>query len=341
MAEFEIEGDGEALQLVVDERHDGARLDVFVNAVLDWHSRNRIKDLIKLGQITVNGKAVKPSHAVADGDKVSVVGDAPEEDHLLPEDIPLEVLFEDASMLVLNKPPYMPVHPGAGHRTGTLANALAFRFRELSDVGGPLRPGIVHRLDRDTSGVIAVAKTNRAHFAITTQFQERTTEKVYFAIVEGVMEFDEEVADGAIARHPTVLHRMIIHPEGRESFTRFEVVERFETATLVKCFPKTGRTHQIRVHLASLGYPILCDRLYGRRSKITLGEIASLAPGDPRDGVLLDRQALHARKLGLMHPLRGERMEFEAPIAADMNAVIEALREHRRPPKTAGLRTSR
>jgi 23S rRNA pseudouridine1911/1915/1917 synthase len=338
MAESDVEGADEGEVFVVDDRHVGARVDVFVNAVLDWHSRNRIKDLVKLGQITVNGKQVKPSYSVAVGDRVTVVGEAPEGDHLLPEEIPLDVLFEDATMLALNKAPYMPVHPGAGHRTGTMANALAFRFRELSDVGGPLRPGIVHRLDRDTSGVIAVAKTNRAHFAITQQFQDRTTEKIYFALAEGVMEFDEEVADGAIARHPTVLHRMVIHPSGRESFTRFEVVERYETATLVKCFPKTGRTHQIRVHLASLGHPILCDRLYGRRSKITLGEIASLAPGDPRDGVLLDRQALHAHRLTLQHPLRGERMTFEAPLAADIERTVAAMREHKRPGRTTGTK---
>lgn len=320
--------DGEVI--VVDDENAGRRLDVVVNVMCKRHSRNHIKDLIKLGGVTVNGKPQKPSYSVSKGDRITICAEEPVDETLAPEAIPLDIVYEDATMLILNKPPGMPVHPGAGHHSGTLANALAYHFRELSDISGPQRPGIVHRLDRDTSGVICVAKTNRSHFAITSQFQDRTTEKVYYALVEGVMEFDEEISEGAIARHPHIIHKMVIHPEGRESLTRFKVVERFDHATLVACYPKTGRTHQIRVHLAGLGYPILCDHLYGRRRRITLGEISSMRPGDPADKVLLERQALHAHSLSLFHPLRGERVQFEVPIAPDIRAVIDAMRAHRR-----------
>ena len=331
------DGAGEERRLEVGEADQGTRLDVFVNLACGWKSRSRIKELVKLGSISVNEAGTKASYRVRSGDVITVSSEPPRDDELLAEDIPIEIVHEDESMLVISKAPYIPVHPGAGRRTGTLANALAFHFEKLSDIAGAQRPGIVHRLDRDTSGVMCVAKTNRAHFAITSQFQERTVEKTYYAIVEGVMEFDEDYVDAPIARHPKAPTKMTVAEGGREAQTRFKVLERFDSFTFVQCFPKTGRTHQIRVHLAYRGHPIICDHLYGRRTRIGLAEIAHLSPDDSADRLLLDRQALHAGTLCLGHPLTGVQMSFEAPLPSDMENVLAALREHRR----AGQRGSR
>lgn len=326
--------------LVVAPAEAGQRLDVWLNLRLGWNSRGRIQEAIKLGQVERNGAPAKASAKIDAGDEIRVRAVAPiPPGHLVPEDIPLKVLFEDATMLVIDKAPYLPVHPGNGRRTGTIANALAFRYHDLSDVAGPERPGIVHRLDRDTTGVMCIARSNRAHYSLTTQFHERTVEKTYFAIAEGRMEFDEYQVDEPIGRHPTNPLAMAVRADGRAASTRFEIVERFESYTLVRCRPKTGRTHQIRIHLAHLGHPIVCDQLYGRRKRLALGEIASLGPGDPRERLLLDRQALHAANLTIFHPFKGERMTFEAPLPEDMQSVVDALREYR--PGRSGAATSK
>ncbi len=314
---------------VVGPDDEGSRIDRFLNDVCGWNSRSRIKDLIKIGAVTVNGVTTKPAYRLSDQDAVVVEDLPPNPSELHPEDLPLEILFEDTSMIVLNKGPYMAVHPGNAIRTGTLANALAFHFSQLSDVNGEQRPGIVHRLDKDTTGVLCVARTNRSHFAIAGQFQDRVVTKTYEAIVEGVMEFDESIVDEPIGRSPNHKSKMCIDSEGRASYTRFEVLERFNTCTHVRCFPKTGRTHQIRVHLAHLGHPICCDKLYGRRSNLSLGQIQALAPDAPEDRVLLDRQALHARQLTLFHPMKGTELTFEAPLHNDMQSVLDALRDCR------------
>jgi 23S rRNA pseudouridine1911/1915/1917 synthase len=277
----------------------------------------------------VNDRPAKPSYRCAKGDRVVVRLLVVPKDYLRPEPIPLQILFEDASVLVINKPPRLAVHPGAGRRDGTLANALAYRFGRLSDIGGPLRPGIVHRLDRDTSGVMAVAKTNTSHFAIAAQFQDRSTEKVYHAIVEGELEFDEDVVDKPIGRHRSDPGKMAILADGKPATTRLEVIRRFRGFTYVRCLPKTGRTHQIRVHLASVGHPIVCDSLYGRRTRLRLTDISRAGEPPLEDAVLLDRQALHARSLTFYHPLRGERLTIEAPLPEDLGKVLLLLEQHR------------
>jgi 23S rRNA pseudouridine1911/1915/1917 synthase len=247
-----------------------------------------------------------------------------------PENIPLDVLYQDQHVVVVNKPSGMVVHPARGHWSGTLASALQFHFGpSLSTSGGASRPGIVHRLDRDTSGVILVARNDQAHAKLAKQFAARSIEKEYFALVAGCPRHDRDLIDCPIGFHPRVREKMAIrpdHPDSRPAQTFYEVLERFDGFAALRALPKTGRTHQIRVHLNHIGCPVLCDRQYGQRSRITRGEIRR----DPKDEtVLLERQALHARRLRFQHPETGERMEVEAPLPADIAAVLTELREYR------------
>ena len=232
-------------------------------------------------------------------------------------------------MAAVNKPPGMVVHPARGHWSGTLASALVYHFGSLSAAGGPTRPGIVHRLDRDTSGVILVARNDLAHCRLSAQFENRTIEKEYFALVSGQPELDRDVVDRPIGVHPQQREKMAIRRDessARAAQSYYEVLERFDGFAAIRVLPKTGRTHQIRVHLGHVGCPVLCDRQYGGRSQITRGEIRR----DPHDDlILLARQALHARRLRLAHPKTGEPMEIEAPLPADMAAVLDELRSYR------------
>jgi 23S rRNA pseudouridine1911/1915/1917 synthase len=219
----------------------------------------------------------------------------------------------------------MVVHPSRGHGGGTLANALAHHFSTLSAVGGPTRPGIVHRLDRDTSGVIVVAKTDAAHMALAAQWESRSIEKEYIALVAGVPDRDRDRIEQPIGMHPHQREKMAIradHSTTREASTFYEVLERFRRFALLRVTPKTGRTHQIRVHLAHIGCPVLCDRLYGGRALITVGELS----GNDDATVLLDRQALHARRLRFAHPATRQIIEIEAPLPDDMQRVLDVLR---------------
>jgi 23S rRNA pseudouridine1911/1915/1917 synthase len=235
------------------------------------------------------------------------------------------VLFEDDHLAVINKPTGMVVHPAKGHWAGTLASALAFHFSRLSSVGGVSRPGIVHRLDRDTTGAILVAKTDVAHQSLAAQFEAREVEKEYQAIVRGVPNRDRDRIDQPVGVHPNQREKMAIranHSTTRTALTEYEVVERFPGFALLRVFPKTGRTHQIRVHLTYVGYPILCDRLYAGHAQITTGQLQKT--DDPT--VLLDRQALHAARISFTHPVSGERVQVSAPLAADMQCVLDVLR---------------
>jgi len=317
------------LQFTVPAEQAGARLDWFLAQRFSTYSRVLLRKAINAAGVKVDGKRVKAAHKLKGGELVSIrLPDMPRSGPQ-PEDIPLEILYEDELLAAINKPPGMVVHPAKGHWAGTLTAALQFHFDQLSTAGGPTRPGVVHRLDRDTSGVIVVAKTDQAHLRLAAQFENREVEKEYFAVCAGTADRDRDVIDHAVAVHPHQREKMALrsdHPTSRPAQTFYEVAERFDGFTAFKAHPKTGRTHQIRLHLASIGCPVLCDRLYGGRAAITRGEITR-KPAD--ETVLLDRQALHARRLVITHPATNERMEFVAPLPADIEGVLEALREFR------------
>jgi len=308
-------------------RNAGRRLDLYLSARFPDYSRTFIKELIRQGSITVNGRPVKPSYVPSKGDHVLAVVPVRQFEQVPPEDIPLDVVYEDRWIVVLNKPPDLVVHPAKGHQTGTLVNALVHRFQGLSERYGPLRPGIVHRLDRDTSGVVLVVKDDRVHEQIARQFELRRVKKEYIAICEGRFELDADVVDAPLGPDPRDRARMIVRPsDGKPARTLYRVAERLGPFTVVRCFPETGRTHQIRVHMRHIGHPIVADGLYGRRDALYLSDLTG-GEQMPDEEPLLERQALHARRLSLHHPGLDRDMTFEAPLPADMERLVQALRE--------------
>lgn len=317
------------ITITVDEDAVGMRLDALLAKNLADYSRAHLQEVIRAKGVTVDGKPAKASLRLRAGQSISLVVPERRREGPVAEDIPLDVLYEDEHVAAINKPPGMVVHPAKGHWQGTLAGAVQHRFGSLSGVGGPTRPGIVHRLDRDTSGVIVVAKTDQAHMKLAAQFEQRTTKKEYFAIVAGVPDHDRDIIDRPIGAHPYQREKKAIradHPTSRDAETFYEVSERFRGFATMRLLPKTGRTHQLRVHLASIGCPVLCDRLYGGRARLTLGDLT----GDSGDEVeLLTRQALHARRLELTHPATGEPLVFEAPVPDDIQLAHDAIRERR------------
>lgn len=315
--EFEITG-----------RNAGRRLDAYLAARFTEYSRTFIKELIREGAITVNGRPVKPSYTPSAGDRVVAVVPSLRHDLLPPENIPLDIIYEDRWIVVIDKPPDLVVHPSKGHTTGTLVNALAYRFERLSSNYGPLRPGIVHRLDRDTSGVILVVKDDRVHEQIARQFEERRLTKEYVCVVHGRVELDSDLIDAPIGHHPRNRQMMTVRPDGgRAARTVYKVEQRLGGFTVVRCFPRSGRTHQIRVHMQYIGHPILADGLYSGRDAVYLSDLTG-GEHPPDEQPLIDRQALHAAALTIEHPALAETMTFEAPLHADMRGLIEALRAH-------------
>jgi len=317
------------VELIVDAAGAGQRLDAFLAERFARHSRVQLRRAIGAGGVTVGGKLLKPAYRLRLGERITIcVPDVPRESPKA-EFIPLDILYEDECLIVVNKTPGMVVHPARGHWSGTLASALAHYCDQLSTVGGPARPGIVHRLDRDTSGVIVVAKNDRAHLDLASQFERRTTEKEYLAITIGTPDRDRDIITQPIGAHPYQREKMAIradHTTTRQAETFYEVQQRFRGFASILAKPKTGRTHQIRLHLAHVGCPVLCDRLYGGRAQITLGEILT---GREDDRVLLGRQALHACRIKLVHPQTRREMEFAAPLPADMTEVLRVLDQHR------------
>lgn len=305
----------------VTSSDSGERLDRFLTRLFPAHSRAYLQHLIDREQILVGGRATKASYRLHTGDHIAVVLPPPQPAGVSAEPIPLQILYEDAHLLILNKPAGMVVHPSPGNVSGTLVHALLAHCPRLSGIGGVERPGIVHRLDKDTSGAMVVAKDDLTHRGLASQFAARQVRKRYLAVVQGEIQGAEGIIDAAIGRHPVHRQKMSTHTHtGREAVTEFRVIERFEAYTLVELHPHTGRTHQIRVHMAALGYPLLGDPTYGRHRKEQ--SQTSLAT----QLAWFRRQALHAWGLGFQHPRTGEWLERCAPLPADMERLLMLLR---------------
>ncbi|TWU26099.1 RluA family pseudouridine synthase [Bythopirellula polymerisocia] len=334
--EFTSVSENQPVQFLVPDESADQRLDVFLTAQFIGTSRARIRRSIDQGAASVDGVAQKAAYRISSGENVKFFLSPQPASGPEPEPIPLDILYEDDEIAVVNKPPRMVVHPARGHWSGTLASALIYHFGQLSQQGGATRPGIVHRLDRDTSGVMVIAKNDLAHQNLSEQFQNRTVEKEYLAIVQGSPDRDRDLIDLAVANHPSQREKKALlpdHPTSRAAQTFYEVEERFRGLALIRAFPKTGRTHQIRLHLNSLRCPVLCDKLYGGRTQLTLGELRNitrskeLAVGLSPEEVLLNRQALHAQVLRITHPASGDRLEFRCEIPPDLESLLLLLRQ--------------
>ena len=311
----------------MDETGAGERLDRWLAGVMPGLSRARLQAIITGGGVLVDGRVARPSLRLKTGQSISVQLPAPQAAVPLPEDIPLAVVYEDRHLLVVDKPAGLVVHPGAGRATGTLVNALLHRVRDLSGIGGVVRPGIVHRLDRGTSGLLVVAKDDASHLALSRQFSGRTVEKEYLAVVLGVPRAAEGTIDVPIGRDPIHRKRMSIRARrGRAARSTYRLVEALDGAALLRVRIATGRTHQIRVHLATLGHPVAGDPVYGGRRRP-----ASRRPEARAALESLSRPALHAAHLAFTHPASGERVSFESPLPEDLQALLAALRPAHRP----------
>ena len=294
------------LELVVER--DEERLDLFLAGSEPGLTRSQVRRLVEEGYILLNGIVPKPGRRLRSGDRVSLTIPPPRPTELAAEAIPLNIVYQDSELLVVDKPAGLTVHPSPGHPSGTLVNALLALCPDLRGVGGEIRPGIVHRLDKDTSGLIIVAKSHLAHLSLTEQIRDRTVHKSYLALATGRVEPHQGTIEAAIGRDPRNRKRMAVVQNGRASRTAYKVIEYLDVASYMEIFPETGRTHQIRVHIASLGHPLYGDGLYGKRSP------------------LLSRQFLHAHQLGFRQPASGEYLELTSPLPADLRDVLEAIR---------------
>ena len=312
------------MEIQVEAREAAQRLDLFLAARFDELSRNRVQQLIKAGAVQLNGHPTRASYLLRADDRIAL--DLPQARplELQPEAIPLQILFEDEHLLVLDKAAAMTVHPAPGSWTGTLVQALLHHCRDLSGINGVLRPGIVHRLDRDTTGLLVVAKNDAAHRTLADQLAQRLIERSYQALVWGHPE-EAGTIDGPINRHPKQRQKMAVLPGGRPAVTHFEVLERFAFTSLLEVRLDTGRTHQIRVHLHYLGFPVFGDPLYGGRNQ-SRGIRAEFRRPAAALLARMDRQALHAWRLAFAHPHSGQALDFQAPLPNDLAALIAAAR---------------
>ena len=289
----------------------GARLDTFLAGRFPDYTRSRLKNLIDGGFALVNGRAAKAGQKLVPGDAVELTVPELTEVEARPEDIPLDIVYEDGSLLVINKPRGLVVHPAAGNESGTLVNALLNHCVDLSGIAGELKPGIVHRLDKDTTGLLVVAKNDRAHLSLSKQIGEKTAKRIYLALVEGNVTEDSGRVDAPLGRSMADRKKIAVVEDGRAAATQYFVLERFGGVTLVECHLETGRTHQIRVHMKHIGHPVVGDPVYGIK----------------RQRFQLDGQLLHAARLEFTHPETGERMGFSASLPEDFRQVLDTLRK--------------
>ena len=302
----------EPILLRASEESKNQRLDAFLASSLDGLTRSQATRLIESGEVAVNGRAVSKSYKLAGDEDIAVTLPEPEPVEAVPQDIPLDVVYEDADVIVVNKPSGMVVHPAPGHPDGTLVNALLYHCAgTLSGIGGALRPGIVHRIDRDTSGLIIAAKNDAAHQYLSAQLADHTLARTYECIVVGALREDRGTVNAPIARHPTDRKRMAVVAGGREAVTHWEVIARYPGYTHVRCRLETGRTHQIRVHMAYIGHPILGDTVYGAKKEV---------PG-------LTGQCLHAVGLRFLHPRTHEVVELSCPLPDEFTRMLQKIRK--------------
>jgi 23S rRNA pseudouridine1911/1915/1917 synthase len=320
--------DRKSFSFLVDEDDAGERLDSFLSAQIPELSRSRIQKGIRSGDVSVDGAPVlKSAQKVRQGERVALSFSPPRPLAIVPEDIPLDILYEDEHLLVVNKPAGMVVHPAPGHETGTLVHALMAHCANLSGIGGVLRPGIVHRLDAGTSGLLVVAKNDVTHIALSRALMERSVTRVYCALVWGEMPESTGVIDMPIGRSPVDRKKMAVVAEGgREARTTYYVIDTFGPFQYIRLKLGTGRTHQIRVHLARVAHPVLGDPVYGGRSGRRGGLGGKAAAMADKALSMIDRQALHAEELSFVHPATGETMTFKAPVPDDFRAVLDFLR---------------
>ncbi len=309
----------EQRKFLVPDKENGRRLDRFLAGQHLPLSRSRIQNLIREGEVLVSGSSSRCSHRLAAGEEIAVLIPDLKPEGIIPEDIPLLVLYEDNELLVVNKAAGMVVHPAAGHYSGTLVNALLFCSPCLSTINGPLRPGIVHRLDKDTSGILVVARTNEAHLHLARELKEHKLARKYLALVQGEIELEKGTVEVPLGRHIRERKKMAVrHQGGKTATTHYRVLERFAQATLLEVTLVSGRTHQIRVHLAYIGHPVVGDKTYGGKKKPPTPH-PSLSPN-------FNRQFLHAHTLGFLHPSRKEYIEFTAPLPEEMEKLLSVLR---------------
>lgn len=322
MTEIESATDAPSLSLTVSEADSATRLDAYLASHINGWSRARLQRLIEAGDVLVNSKVCKASYKVSATDEIEIELTAPPESNFTPENIPLDVVFEDDHIIVVNKPPGLVVHPAAGIQSGTLANALAFHFQQLSN-SASIRPGIVHRLDKDTSGLLVVAKTESDHENLADQFRAREVFKSYVALVYGVVKQQNGSVEKPIARDPRNRTRMAIVAGGRGALSLFKIRRSYAAFTLLDVELKTGRTHQIRVHLASIKHPVVGDEVYGSGRENNLQDVQLRARIRK-----LRRHFLHAEQLGFRHPHSGEQVKFVAPLPPALTQFLSALEEN-------------
>ena len=334
-----LEEDGaQHIHLVIKRQLPAQRIDKYLKNRYKDFSRNMIQRLIQEQAVTVNERPIKASYQLKGGDRVDVLLPPSPTDEIEPEPIPLDILYEDEHMIALNKQANLVVHPARGNQRGTLVHGLAYYSNSLSSVNGQFRPGIVHRLDRNTTGVMVVAKTDTAHWRMAHQFEHRQVQKVYVAVVHGTLELDGDVIEIPLGRHPYLREKYAARPEtGKSAVTQYELLKQYRGYALLKMMPRTGRTHQIRVHLNLIKHPIVADTVYGGKT-MTLGQLADgqPLPKPPEPGsnlneedMVLERQALHAGELTLRHPINGKEMHFQAPLPEDMQVLLQLLDRYR------------